>query len=105
MGYYRFGYRNGNGLAGKSWKDVSMSKVRVHSAALSKPGAIQKARELFDHIRQRAFELFERRDHASGHELDDWLAAEREIIFVPRAEIAEQDATIEIRIELPGVHR
>jgi Protein of unknown function (DUF2934) len=30
-------------------------------------------------IRQRAYELYERRGRADGHELDDWLQAERGI--------------------------
>jgi hypothetical protein len=32
-----------------------------------------------DLIRKRAYELFEARGCQSGHELDDWLQAEREI--------------------------
>jgi len=31
-------------------------------------------------IRQRAFELYEARGRESGRELDDWLAAERELV-------------------------
>jgi len=30
-------------------------------------------------IRKRAYQLFEMRGRQSGHELDDWLQAEREI--------------------------
>jgi hypothetical protein len=30
-------------------------------------------------IRQRAYELYEQRGRADGHDLDDWLQAEREI--------------------------
>ena len=30
-------------------------------------------------IRQRAYQLFEARGRRQGHELDDWLQAEREI--------------------------
>jgi len=30
-------------------------------------------------IRHRAYQLFEARERQSGHELDDWLQAEREI--------------------------
>jgi hypothetical protein len=30
-------------------------------------------------IRQRAYELYERRGRTDGHDLDDWLQAEREI--------------------------
>lgn len=32
-----------------------------------------------DVIRARAYELFERRGGEPGHELDDWLEAEREL--------------------------
>jgi len=34
---------------------------------------------LNDEIRRRAFELYEQRGHADGHELDDWLQAEAEV--------------------------
>jgi hypothetical protein len=30
-------------------------------------------------VRMRAFELFEKRGRQSGHELEDWLTAEKEI--------------------------
>ena len=30
-------------------------------------------------IQQRAYELYEQRGRADGHDLDDWLQAEREI--------------------------
>lgn len=30
-------------------------------------------------IRQRAYELYDQRGRADGHDLDDWLQAEREI--------------------------
>ena len=32
-----------------------------------------------DAIRAKAYELFERRGGEPGHELEDWLAAEREL--------------------------
>lgn len=32
-----------------------------------------------DEIARRAYELFEERGGAPGHELDDWLTAEREV--------------------------
>ncbi len=31
-------------------------------------------------IRRRAYELYEQRGHAPGHENEDWLVAEREIL-------------------------
>jgi Protein of unknown function (DUF2934) len=35
---------------------------------------------LDDEIRQRAYELAERRGFGEGHENEDWLAAEREVL-------------------------
>jgi hypothetical protein len=35
---------------------------------------------LEDEIRQRAYELYEQRGYSNGHDTDDWLVAEREIL-------------------------
>ena len=37
-----------------------------------------------DLIRKRAYQLFETRGRRQGHELDDWLQAERDITLVSR---------------------
>lgn len=36
---------------------------------------------LDERIRQRAYELYCSREHHDGNEMDDWLAAEREVRF------------------------
>jgi hypothetical protein len=36
--------------------------------------------ELEDQIRERAYELYEARGREDGHDLDDWLLAEEEIM-------------------------
>ncbi|MEW6246400.1 MAG: DUF2934 domain-containing protein [Nitrospirota bacterium] len=36
--------------------------------------------DLYTRIAQRAYELYERRGREHGHDLDDWLAAERELL-------------------------
>jgi hypothetical protein len=36
--------------------------------------------ELLEQIRIRAYELFERRGRDQGHELEDWLQAEAEVL-------------------------
>jgi hypothetical protein len=38
-------------------------------------------------IRVRAYELFEQRGREPGHELDDWLQAEAEIVRPARSQI------------------
>ena len=37
---------------------------------------------LEDTIRRRAFEIYEQHGKQDGHELDDWLEAEREVLEV-----------------------
>jgi hypothetical protein len=58
---------------------------------LQKPNSLTKAqvtRSFIDHeevirqepIRRRAFELYEQRGREDGHDLDDWLQAESELV-------------------------
>jgi len=53
-------------------------------------------------IRRRAFDFFEKRGGEPGHELEDWLKAERELLGWPAAELKEKDAEYEVQITLPG---
>ncbi len=41
---------------------------------------VSDLRPLEGEIRQRAYELYEARGREDGHELDDWLQAEAEIL-------------------------
>jgi HSP20 family protein len=57
--------------------------------------------ELADRIRVRAFSLSQGRGFHEGHDLDDWLAAEREFCW-PAAELVEEDDEFEIKVALAG---
>jgi hypothetical protein len=46
----------------------------------NKPIAIVEPPRIEEEIRKRAYELFEARGREEGHELEDWLRAEEEII-------------------------
>lgn len=68
-----------------------------------------KALPIFDEIekrlegvRQRAFELFQNRGREIGHDLDDWLRAEHEVMGWPAAEMTELDGKYEVDLTLPG---
>ena len=41
--------------------------------------AFRRATVDHEHIAQRAYELFEQRGRQDGHDLEDWLKAEREL--------------------------
>ena len=41
---------------------------------------LQATEDLTERIRQRAYELYEAREKQDGHELEDWLLAESEVM-------------------------
>jgi HSP20 family molecular chaperone IbpA len=56
---------------------------------------------LADRIRLRAYEIFQNHGN-NGRDLDDWLQAERDLIFAPESELVERDGKYEIRVAAPG---
>lgn len=64
---------------------------------------LNELKETFEEIRKRAFELFERRGGAPGGELEDWFQAERDLFWIPRAELAETDTEFKIHVGVPGM--
>lgn len=59
--------------------------------------------EAYDCVARRAHEKFRARRGKGGGELDDWLAAEREVLPELPAHISESDRTIYALASLPGV--
>jgi HSP20 family protein len=55
-----------------------------------------------EQVRCRAYDRFTARGFEPGHELDDWLAAEREVFGWPAAELVEKDGEFEMDLTLPG---
>jgi len=61
-----------------------------------------EVQSLFDRIRRRAYGLFEWRGRADGGDLDDWLTAEREMLWSPPSELLEKGDSYQARIAAPG---
>jgi HSP20 family protein len=78
---------------------ITIQKLRTREASL--PFFMQMDR-LFDQVRQRAFSLFEERGFSPGRDVEDWLAAEREILWSPPVELIENDREFRARIAAPG---
>jgi len=55
-----------------------------------------------DRIMQRAFEIFDR-EGSFGKDLDNWLRAERELVWKPAIELRETDHEFTIDVAVPGV--
>ena len=58
--------------------------------------------DLSNSIARRAFEIFEGRGRAFGHDLEDWLRAESEFLHPIHLDIAESDDAVTVRTEVPG---
>ena len=63
---------------------------------------LDRMRELYQSIADRAHELFEARGREHGHDLEDWLRAESELLqFVP-IEMVESDDELTIHARVLG---
>jgi len=81
-----------------------MSKLsiqKVKSSEDRKLPIFRELEEIADRIRVRAFNLFAKRGYSEGHDLEDWLTAQREICW-PAAELIEKDGKFEAHIALAG---
>jgi HSP20 family molecular chaperone IbpA len=56
----------------------------------------------FKAVERRAFDLFERRGCVLGHDVEDWLNAEHELLGWPAAKLGEKDGAYDVQIALPG---
>jgi HSP20 family protein len=81
-----------------------MSKInitKVPTVEDQKLPVFAEFEKLMDHIRDRAYKLFESRGFEDGFQLDDWLRAEHEFCW-PAAELDETDDEYMLKIALAG---
>jgi HSP20 family protein len=78
-------------------KKTSAGPVFVGSEKLS-----EQAVEFAQAIARRAYEFFEGRGRALGHDLEDWLRAELELNRRVPLELKENDNQLIVRAEVPG---
>src|SRR5215470_2306683 len=58
---------------------------------------------LHDRIMKRGFEIFDGKGHIFGKDMDDWLQAERELVWKPAIELEERDNAMRLQMATPGV--
>jgi HSP20 family molecular chaperone IbpA len=64
---------------------------RMESIPIRKQGSLGgEVEDLNERITRRAYEIFERRGRTQGFDLDDWLAAEKELVWKPFVELTEK---------------
>jgi HSP20 family protein len=56
-----------------------------------------------DRIMRRAYDIFSENGQLFGKELEDWMQAERELVWKPSIELTEKDDTFRLELAAPGV--
>jgi HSP20 family protein len=63
---------------------------------------VERRRQISAAIARRAYELFEARGSAHGHDCEDWFRAESELLTPVPAKVVDTDGGFVVRAELPG---
>lgn len=79
---------------------IAVTKVKENRA--ESPSLFEEIKALAERVRQRAYELFQRRHPTEGSPLDDWLKAERELIWAPESDLVEKNGQFQLQIAVPG---
>jgi len=53
-------------------------------------------------IRERAFDLFQHRGETSSSETEDWLQAERDVVWSPASELTDEGKAFSASLAMPG---
>ena len=63
---------------------------------------VDRIDSVFKDIARRAYQIFEGNGSQHGHDVEDWLKAERELLCPVSVEVKETNHALEIKAEVPG---
>ena len=63
---------------------------------------LEKVEAIAESIREQAFNLFQSRNGVDGYDVDDWLKAEKELVWSPASELTDNEKEFTARIAVPG---
>lgn len=81
---------------------ANLAIQRIKDASKQPLQLFEEFEKRLDEVRQRSFDFFEKRGRQLGHELDDWLRAEHEVMGWSAAELAEKNGEYKLEMTLPG---
>lgn len=58
--------------------------------------------KVYGEIANRAFNIFEKNGRSFGHDVENWLEAESEVLHPVRVNVTEKDGSVDIEAEVPG---
>jgi len=81
---------------------MQQAKTNVPVKQSATDDVFDRIEKTYDTIARRAFETFDNNGRWFGHELEDWLRAESELLHPVHLEITETDNNLAVRAEVPG---
>jgi HSP20 family molecular chaperone IbpA len=82
---------------------TEVAKVKdLSPAIIDLERLIARMNEIHEAIGRRAYELFEARGREHGHDLEDWLDAERELVQFFPVVLTDSRESLIVRSEVPG---
>jgi len=80
---------------------ILVEKVQ-ETAALPRP-LLDELESISANIRTKAYELFLMRGDSPGSDIDDWLEAERQLMWRSDTELSEKEKEFQVRIRMEGL--
>ena len=77
-------------------------KTSVPTKQTETENIFDRIQENYNSIARRAFEIFDNNGRWLGHELEDWLRAESELLHPVHLEMAESADSLTVQAEVPG---
>jgi len=81
--------------------NIPVEKLR-EASALPRP-LLEQMESISAKIRNKAYELYLMRGSIPGSDLEDWLQAERQLMWLPDTELSEKEKEFQVRIQMQGL--
>jgi HSP20 family protein len=76
---------------------------KARARAVAPESIFDELRQMEDRIMRGAYDVFERNGKTHGRDLQDWLDAERALVWKPAIELREEDREFVVTIAVPGI--
>jgi HSP20 family molecular chaperone IbpA len=85
-----------------SVQEAKTNAVPVKINTVDVESLFDRAKEIYEAITRRAYEIFNGRGRRDGYDLQDWLSAEQELLHPLSLEMTESEDYLTARTEVPG---
>ncbi len=81
---------------------VQQRETEVPIDLISAQAMANRRRQIEEMIARRAYERFEQRGSVDGHDIDDWVQAELELLHKCRQDLRKSKEAVILHADLPG---